>query len=65
MSQDKNRSKTDRRSFLKLAGLGTVTGGVALAVTDGTADAADAPDGRKGGYRETDHVRAFYDSARF
>ena len=58
--------KSDRRDFLKLAGVGAVAGGAAA--LGGTkkaqaAAAADAPSG--GGYRETEHVRKFYRSARF
>jgi len=54
---------TDRRDFLRLAGLGTVAGGAAL-VSGGAADAAEArPDGA--GYRDTAHIRAYYDTARF
>lgn len=56
--------ETDRRSFLKLAGLGSVAGGAALvAGTDKAQAAAAAPSGS--GYRETDHVKTFYQSARF
>lgn len=65
MSQNEGRDKTDRRSFLKLAGLGTVTGGVALATAGGDAEAKEASDGKSGGYRETGHVKKFYETARF
>ena len=54
----------DRRGFLKLAGAGAVTGtagvlgaGVAVAEVAGAA----AP---TGGYRETEHIRRYYDTAR-
>ena len=66
MSHEQDRSETDRRSFLKLAGLSTVTGGAALVAQGKPADAADAPDGAGGaGYRETAHVRKVYETARF
>ena len=55
--------QTDRRSFLKLAGLGSVAGGAALVSGSDKAEAASAPAGS--GYRETDHVKTFYQSARF
>ena len=58
-------SRADRRDFLKLAGVGAVAGGAAaLGATKKTeAAAAEAPPSR--GYRETDHVRKFYRTARF
>jgi hypothetical protein len=55
---------TGRRDFLKLAGLGTIAGGAALVATKGEAEAADV--GKSGsGYQETDHVRTYYELARF
>jgi len=54
-----------RREFLKTAGLAT---GAAAAVTLATtkADAkATAAEPKKSGYRETEHVRTYYDLARF
>ena len=58
-------SKSDRRDFLKLAGVGAVAGGAAVLGGPKKADAAaaEAPSGR--GYRETEHVKKFYRSARF
>lgn len=56
---------TDRRGFLKLAGLGTLAGGTAVVSgASGSAEAAE-PEGRAGGYRLTDHVRRAYETARF
>lgn len=65
MSKSKAGSATDRRSFLKLAGLGTAAGAAALAAAPKPvrAVAADRPEGA--GYRETEQVRAYYASARF
>lgn len=52
-----------RRDFLKLTSLGTVLGGAGL-VAGGSAEAADAAtDG--GGYRETKHIKTYYELARF
>ena len=53
----------DRRSFLKLAGTGAVAGGAAL-ITGGTA--AEAGEAKPSGalYRETDHIRRYYELAR-
>ena len=58
---------TDRRGFLKFAGLGTVAGAVALVSgRDGEAAEVTAGGADTGlGYRETEHVRRFYESARF
>jgi anaerobic selenocysteine-containing dehydrogenase len=55
----------DRRDFLKLAGVGALAGGAAAlgAPKKAKADADETPSGR--GYRETDHVRKFYRTARF
>ena len=63
MKQD-NQSPTDRRSFLKLAGLGTV-GTVAAAASTVTATAGELTPAKTDGYRETEHVKRVYDLARF
>lgn len=54
----------DRRDFLKLASLGTVLGGASIA-TGGAAEAAETVDETGSGYRETQHVKTYYQSARF
>ena len=58
------KSVEGRRDFLKLASLGTVLGGAALA-TGGKAQASEAIDETGSGYRETAHVKTYYDSTRF
>lgn len=59
-----NSAGTGRRDFLRMAGLGTLAGGAALATGKSTAEAAET--GAKGtGYQETDHVRTYYKLARF
>jgi hypothetical protein len=64
MAKDKKDAGTDRRGFLKLASLGSLAGGAALVA--GKPEKAEAATAEKGaGYRETDHVKAFYKSARF
>lgn len=58
----------ERRAFLRLAGAGIAAGGVAaVAVGSGTGQAEAAAGTRQqdAGYRETEHVKKFYDSARF
>jgi hypothetical protein len=59
------QSASERRAFLKLAGMGAVAGSAAALgrAKKVEAAAADAPAGR--GYRETEHVKKFYRSARF
>ncbi len=59
-----NKSVEGRRDFLKLASLGTVLGGV-TAIAGGSAQATEAIDETGSGYRESAHVKTYYDSARF
>ena len=55
---------TDRRGFLKLTGLSAAAGGAALVGASGESRAEDSKT-RTGLYSETDHVRTFYELARF
>ncbi|WP_349360402.1 twin-arginine translocation signal domain-containing protein [Stappia sp.] len=64
MKRKDTAAEADRRSFLKLAGLGAVAGSATL-VTGGRAEAAEVVSETAAGYRETDHVKTFYASARF
>ncbi len=59
------RDRTDRRTFLKLATFGLAGGAVALAGETDAAQAASAPEGEEALYRESDHVRRYYEVARF
>ena len=52
----------DRRDFLKRSAV-TAAGAVALAGKAATASEIEVPS--SAGYRETEHVKAFYNSARF
>jgi hypothetical protein len=64
MKENDGKSLTDRRNFLKLAGLGTVSGGVAL-VTGQSPAAAENKEHREDGlYQETEHVKTYYELAR-
>jgi len=54
----------DRRGFLKLAALGAVGGGAAAAAGAGAASAAAKPEAKGQLYRETEHVRKYYELAR-
>ncbi len=58
-------ARKDRRSFLKLAGLGSVAGGAALMAGSQTAEAVTSDKKSESGYRETEQVKTFYRSARF
>ncbi len=58
------KSVEARRDFLKLASLGTVLGGAAIA-TGGSAQASQTIDETGTGYRETAHVKTYYESTRF
>lgn len=55
--------EADRRSFLKLAGLGAVAGSATLVAGEAQAEAPLSE--TAAGYRETEHVKTFYDTARF
>lgn len=65
---DSEGARTDRRSFLRFAGLGTLAGGAAL-VTGAAPEVAEAaaavPRADAAGYRETAHVKTYYAAARF
>ena len=65
MKQSQDRAVSDRRSFLKLAGIGTVAGGVALLGGKEAAEAGKAREDRDRLYAETNHVKTYYDLARF
>lgn len=58
------RGGSGRRELLKLAGLGAVAGAAAVVSPKGRAEAAEnRPSAR--GYRETAHVKTYYELARF
>ncbi len=68
MSEAKKKTTLARRDFFKLAGLGAGAAGAAAVVMKATGAAAgeratERPS--KSGYRETAHVKKFYDLARF
>jgi hypothetical protein len=65
MSESKEAPSTRRREFLKLAGLGSVSGAAAMAGLAGSAKAAEAEAPSASGYRETPHVKKVYELSRF
>ncbi len=54
-----------RRDFLKLALLGVAGSALAATTGRGEADAAESTGQPQAGYRETAHIRTYYDLARF
>jgi nitrous oxide reductase len=55
-----------RREFLKAAGAtGAAAGVAAVALSGKTAQAATPDGGSKSGYRETDHVKKYYELLRY
>jgi hypothetical protein len=65
MSDKAKEATTGRRDFLKLAGLGTVVGGAALLTGRRPSEAATPAAEKGSGYRETEHIRTYYSTARF
>jgi hypothetical protein len=61
MSEDK--APASRRDFLKLATVAAPVAAAAAVTGSGTAEAAVATDTE--GYRKTEHVQKYLDSARF
>jgi len=67
MTQDKKKTgaAANRRGFLKMVGIGAVGGGVAAVTAVAATDEAEAKTQADDGYRETTHVKTYYDLARF
>jgi nitrous oxide reductase len=63
-SKNKKDAVADRRDFLKRSAVSVAAAGaVAVAGKAASASEVEVPSGA--GYRETEHVKAFYASARF
>jgi hypothetical protein len=65
MKQKCDSAIADRRSFLKLAGAGAVTGGAVLVGGKGVAEASTTANKTDRLYKETDHIKTYYKLARF
>ena len=65
MSEQADRLVAKRREFLKLLGMGGAAGAAALAAGGAASSEAAAPAQPEAGYRETAHVRKFYETAKF
>jgi nitrous oxide reductase len=63
-NKEEKKGADDRRDFLKKAALSVAAAGTA-AVASKSVSADEALDTSGTGYRVTDHVKAFYKSARF
>jgi uncharacterized ferredoxin-like protein len=63
-NNNEKKGVDDRRDFLKKAALSVAAAGTAV-VASKSASADEALDTSGTGYRVTDHVKAFYKSARF
>ncbi len=60
------KTKKSRRDFLKAAGVaGGAAGVAAVALKAKSATAAAPESGKTSGYRETEHVKKYYESTRF
>lgn len=66
MKSQTAREKLDRRAFFKKAGAAVgMAGAGAMALSAGGRAKAAATPRKKTGYRETAHVRTYYELARF
>jgi hypothetical protein len=63
MKETKKEAVADRRSFLKLAGAGAAAGGAALVAGETKVEAREA-EAKPALYRETEHIRRYYELAR-
>ena len=62
----KGKTDTSRRDFLRAAGVtGAAAGAAAVALSGKNVEAAVSKDGKSAGYQETEHVRTYYELARF
>jgi len=62
--QNEDKAVKSRRAFLKGAGVASVAAAISVVVADeAEAKSVEAKDAS--GYRETDHVRAYYEAAKF
>ena len=65
MKRKKASQEVGRRDMLRLAGLGGVAGAAAVAGAAGKSEAAQQVESKGSGYRETEHVRTYYETAKF
>ena len=58
--QSKDKAAVGRREFLRVLGAGATVAAAAPLATEAKADTETNDEKRKGRYKETDHVKAFY-----
>ena len=63
--QSKDKAAVGRREFLRVLGAGATVAAAAPLATEAKADTETNDEKRKGRYKETDHVKAFYRVNRF
>ena len=63
-AQTNDKAKPSRRAFLKGAGVAGVAAAL-TAVPEGEAEASETGAKDNAGYRETDHINAYYEAAKF
>jgi len=61
----KEPKSVDRRDFFRKAGFGAGAAGIAAVALRSEANAGTVESPKGDGYRETDHVKKFYELARF
>jgi hypothetical protein len=61
----KQKTAVGRREFLRVASVGAAAAAAAPLVTEAKADTENNDEKRKARYRETEHVKAFYKTARY
>ncbi len=65
MTTETGSATLGRRGFLKQAGVAVGTAGVAAVVSTQAPAASEKADVKSTGYRETEHVRTYYELAKF
>lgn len=62
--QNDDKAVKSRRAFLKGAGVASVAAAISVVATD-EVEAKSEETQKTFGYRETDHVKAYYEAAKF
>ncbi len=68
MKEEKEIKSVERRAFMRKAGIGVgAVGAVAVGLSKTSAAAATGTGAKPGesGYRETEHIKKYYETARF
>ncbi len=66
MKKTKTKANVTRRDFMTKAGYSaTIAGAATLATATGASASVEDRDRKSSGYRETDHIRTYYDLAKF